>query len=74
MIESTCFESRAVIPVHILNVYTRLLQARHSGLGTSLGLICGVIQNLDLQSVTWIVEASHSADQALDDVILVVDR
>ncbi|MEJ2208130.1 MAG: hypothetical protein P8129_03735 [Anaerolineae bacterium] len=44
----------------------------HRGTGDARRLVAGVIQDLHLEQVAWIVEACDGVDQALDDVQLVV--
>jgi hypothetical protein len=36
-------------------------------------LVCRVIEDLDVETIVWVVEVAHRADQALDDVELVVN-
>ena len=42
--------------------------------GDLLGFVGGIVENLDIEKLTGIVEAGNSFDEALDHVTLVEDR
>jgi len=56
------------------DVETQVAIALNEQHGRSRRLVCGVIENLDLQLGAWVAQAQHHLNQPLDDVTLVVNR
>src|SRR5581483_10460491 len=47
--------------------------ALDDGFGDGDGLVCGVVEELDLKAIAWVVDAAAGVDEAVDDELLVVD-
>ncbi|OFV87115.1 MAG: hypothetical protein A3D93_06030 [Acidobacteria bacterium RIFCSPHIGHO2_12_FULL_67_30] len=57
-----------------MNVEPQGGEAGDAGLGDADGVVGRIVEHLDLQAVARVVERRHRVNQALDDVLLVVER
>src|SRR5450631_1135754 len=73
LIQSARFEAVAIDPVNVDDPVAERLIKLHSRLGNLHRVIGGIVQYLDFQLISGILEIATGLDQAIDDELLVED-
>ena len=72
--ERTCLVADAIRSMDQFDVETALPQSPSAGSGDRPRFIRRIIQHLDLQTISWIIEFADRFQQTLDDIDFVEER
>ena len=73
LLECSGFEPRAIVTVTQQDIKPTLFETCGTFFTGSLGLVRGVVENLDLQLVLRIIKQAHGFEEPVDDEDLIVD-
>jgi hypothetical protein len=71
--EGAGFEAGAVHAVDVLDVEALGPEPLDLGLGDLSGLVGGIVEDLDLEQLPWVIELADGVQKTLDDVKLIED-
>jgi len=72
--KSARFKTGAIDPMNELNIVTSLPESPRARTGYFAGVVSGIVQDLDLEQIFWVIEFANRAKQALDHVNFVKNR
>lgn len=72
-LEGARFETLAIGPVMVFDVVPDISISFTEGLGESMGIVGGIVEDLNLQQIARVFNFHHFVDEALQNIALVIE-